>query len=158
VVTVHIHRQERIWMTIGLTMLVVFAAVITTAAVVDGFVPPSHVQSIDPTKVSETPPFDKPGLRRVGNGEYEAYYVARIFSFTPAQIEVPVGSRVTFYVTSADVEHGFSIPETGVNTMVTPGWVSEVSHTFTKPGTYLLVCNEYCGAGHQLMSAKVEVR
>jgi cytochrome c oxidase subunit II len=155
---VHIHRQERIWMTIGLSMLVVFAAVITTAAVVDGFVPPSHVQSIDPAKVSETPPFDTPGLRQVGNGEYEAYYVARIFSFTPAQIEVPVGARVTFYVTSADVEHGFSIPETGVNTMVTPGWVSEVSHTFTKPGTYLLVCNEYCGAGHQLMSAKVEVR
>jgi len=155
---VHIHRQERIWMTIGLAMLVVFAAFITTAAVVDGFVPPSHVQSIDPTKVSETPPFDKPGLRKVANGEYEAYYVARIFSFTPAEIDVPLGSRVTFYVTSADVEHGFSIPETGVNTMVTPGWVSQVSHTFTKPGTYLLVCNEYCGAGHQLMSAKVEVR
>lgn len=153
----HIHRQERIWMTIGLAMLVVFAAVITTAAVVDGFVPPSHVQTIDPTKVSETPPFDKPGLRKVADGQYEAYYVARIFSFTPAQIDVPAGSRVTFYVTSADVEHGFSIPETGVNTMVTPGWVSTVSHTFTKPGTYLLVCNEYCGAGHQLMSAKVEV-
>jgi cytochrome c oxidase subunit II len=154
---VHIHRQERMWMTIGLAMLVVFAAVITTAAVVDGFVPPSHVQSIDPTKVSETPPFDKPSLRKIADGDYEAYYVARIFSFTPEQIDVPAGARVTFYVTSADVEHGFSIPATGVNTMVTPGWVSTVSHTFTKPGTYLLICNEYCGAGHQMMSARVQV-
>lgn len=154
----HVHRQERLWLIIGLSILVLFAAVITTAAVVDGFVPPSNVQSIDPTKVAETPPFDKPGLRRIANGEYEAYYVAHIFSFTPAQIEIPVGSRVTFYVTSADVEHGFSIPETGVNTMVTPGWVSRVSHTFSKRGTYLLVCNEYCGGGHQLMAAKVEVR
>jgi cytochrome c oxidase subunit 2 len=145
-------------MTFGLAMLVVFLAVITTAAVVDGFVPPSHVQSIDPTKVAQTPPFDHPGLRKVADGAYEAYYVARVFSFTPASIEVPVGSRVTFYVTSADVEHGFSIPETGVNTMVTPGWVSQVSHTFNERGTFLLVCNEYCGAGHQMMAAKVEVK
>ncbi|MBV8580900.1 MAG: cytochrome c oxidase subunit II [Candidatus Eremiobacteraeota bacterium] len=154
----HVHRQERLWMALGIAMLVVFLAVITTAAVVDGFVPPSHVQSIDPTRVSETPPFDHPGLRKVADGAYEAYYVARVFSFTPASIDVPAGARVTFYVTSADVEHGFSIPETGVNTMVTPGWVSTVSHTFKEPGTFLLVCNEYCGAGHHLMAAKVVVK
>jgi cytochrome c oxidase subunit II len=154
----HVHRQERLWMTFGIAMLVVFLAVITTAAVVDGFVPPSRVQSIDPTKVAQTPPFDRPGLRQVAPGAYEAYYVARIFSFSPAAIQVPAGSRVTFYVTSADVEHGFSIPATGVNTMVTPGWVSQVSHTFKDRGTFLLVCNEYCGSGHHLMAAKVEVR
>jgi cytochrome c oxidase subunit 2 len=154
----HVHRQERLWMTFGLAMLAVFLAVITTAAVVDGFVPPSRVQSIDPTKVAQTPPFDKPGLREIAPGAYEAYYVARIFSFAPAAIEVPAGSRVTFYVTSADVEHGFSIPATGVNTMVTPGWVSQVAHTFKERGTFLLVCNEYCGGGHHLMAAKVVVK
>lgn len=153
----HVHRQERLWLTAGLAMLVLFAAVITTAAVVDGFVPPSRVQSIDPTKVAQTPPFDHPGLRKIADGAYEAYYVARIFSFSPAEIRVPAGSRVTFYVTSTDVEHGFSIPETGVNTMVTPGWVSSVSHTFRERGTFLLICNEYCGAGHHLMAAKVTV-
>ena len=153
----HVHRQERLWLTAGLTMLVLFAAVITTSAVVDGFVPPSRVQSIDPTKVAQTPPFDHPGLRKIADGAYEAYYVARVFSFAPAEIRVPVGSHVTFYVTSADVEHGFSIPETGVNTMVTPGWVSSVSHTFKQRGTFLLVCNEYCGGGHQMMAAKVTV-
>jgi cytochrome c oxidase subunit 2 len=154
---VHIHRQERIWLAFGLAILVLFAAVITTSAVVDGFVPPSRVQSIDPTKVGQTPPFDHPGLRKIADGAYEAYYVARVFSFSPAEIRVPVGSRVTFYVTSTDVEHGFSVPETGVNTMVTPGWVSSVSHTFKQRGTFLLVCNEYCGAGHHMMAAKVTV-
>lgn len=153
----HVHRFERLWLAFGVTMLAVFLAFITTAAIVDGFVPPSRVQTIDPTKVSQTPPFDHPGLRQTGPGAYEAYYVARIFSFTPASISIPAGSRVTFYVTSADVEHGFSVPETGVNTMVTPGWVSSVSHTFNTPGTFLLICNEYCGAGHQLMAAKVVV-
>jgi cytochrome c oxidase subunit II len=154
---VHVHRQERLWLTVGLAMLVLFAAVITTSALVDGFVPPSRIQSIDPTRVSQTPPFDHPGLRKIADGAYEAYYVARIFSFSPTEIRVPAGSHVTFYVTSADVEHGFSIPETGVNTMVTPGWVSSVSHTFKQRGTFLLVCNEYCGGGHQMMAAKVTV-
>jgi cytochrome c oxidase subunit II len=154
----HIHRFERLWLTFGVVMLAIFLGIITTAAIVDGFVPPSRVQTIDPTKVAQTPPFDHPGLHRIGPGAYEAYYVARIFSFTPSSIEVPAGSRVTFYVTSEDVEHGFSIPETGVNTMVTPGWVSSVSHTFRDRGTFLLICNEYCGSGHQLMAAKVVVK
>lgn len=154
----HIHRYERIWLTSGVAMLAFFLALIATGAIVDGFVPPSRVQTIDPTKVSTTPPFDHPGLHKVASGVYEAYYVAQIFQFTPRELTIPVGSRVTFYVTSSDVEHGFSIPETGVNTMVTPGWVSSVSHTFKTPGTFLLVCNEYCGAGHQLMASKVVVQ
>ncbi len=139
-------------------MLAFFLAVVATAAVVDGFVPPSHVQTIDPTKIAQTPPFDRPGLHKIAPGAYEAYYVAQIFSFAPRKLVVPVGSRVTFYVTSSDVEHGFSIPGTGVNTMVTPGWVSTVAHTFKERGTFLLVCNEYCGSGHQLMASSVEVQ
>ncbi len=154
----HIHRYERIWLTAGIAMLAFFLAVVATGAVVDGFVPPSHVQTIDPAKVSQTPPFDHPGLHKIADRAYEAYYVAQIFSFTPRTLTVPVGSRVTFYVTSSDVEHGFSVPETGVNSMVTPGWVSTVAHTFNKAGTYLLVCNEYCGGGHQLMAGKIEVK
>jgi cytochrome c oxidase subunit 2 len=155
---VHVHKGERLWLLLGSAMLAVFLAVITTAAIVDGIVPPSRVQTIDPTKVAQTPPFDHPGLHKISAGVYEAYYVARVFAFDPATIEIPAGSRVTFYVTSGDVEHGFSIPETGVNTMVTPGWVSSVSHTFRTPGTLLLICNEYCGSGHQLMAAKVVVK
>jgi cytochrome c oxidase subunit 2 len=154
----HVHRYERIWLTAGVAMLAFFLAVVATAAVVDGFVPPSRVQTIDPTKVAQTPPFDHPGLRKLAAGSYEAYYVAQIFSFAPRHVTVPVGSHVTFYVTSGDVEHGFSIPGTGINTMVTPGWVSSIGHTFNKAGTYLLVCNEYCGGGHALMAASVDVR
>ena len=154
---VHVNRYERIWLAFGLGMLALFLAAITTAAVVDGIVPPSAGQRIDPTRVAQTPPFDQPGLRKVGPGMYEAYYVARIFSYTPNTITIPAGSHVTFYVTSPDVVHGFSIPLTGVNVMVVPGWVSSVAHTFKDPGTFLMVCNEYCGAGHQAMAAQVVV-
>jgi len=65
---------------------------------------------------------------------------------------------VTFYVTSADVVHGFFIPDTAINMMAIPGWVNEQTHTFDKPGEYLLICHEYCGIGHQNMFSKIEVR
>src|SRR5579875_2218165 len=154
----HIHRFERWWMTFGLAMLVAFMCTILFAAFADNLNPPSGLTSVDPTKVATTPPFDKPGLRKLSDGNYEAYYVAAIFQFTPASIEVPVGSTVTFYATSPDVVHGFEIAQTDVNMMVVPGWVNSASHRFTKPGTYLLVCNEYCGIGHQNMAAKIEVK
>lgn len=154
----HVHRYEKTWLTFGIAMLAIFLVTITTAALVEGFVPPSHIGSIDPAKVSSTAPFDHPGLRKIRTGVYEAYYVGRIFSWEPRTLKIPTGARVTFFVTATDVVHGFSIPETGVNTMVSPGWVSTVSHTFAKPGTYLLLCNEYCGGGHQAMAASIDVR
>ena len=155
---VHIHRAEKIWLAVGFTILIVLFATITTSAIVEGFVPPSREQTIDPTKVAQTPPFDHPGLRKVGEHAYEAYYVAHVFAFEPQSISIPAGSKVTFFVTSTDVEHGFYIPKTDINTMVTPGWVSSVSHTFMKPGKFLLACHEYCGVAHHLMAGSVEVK
>jgi len=141
-----------------MAMLVVFLSLIAFAAFADNINPPSGMQQVDPRKVSQTPPFDKPGLRRLPDGSYEAYYVSRVFSFTPATLTIPLGSKVTFYVTSADVVHGFFMPNTDINMMAVPGWVNEEAHTFSKAGEYLLICYEYCGLGHQNMFAKIEVR
>ena len=154
----HVHRYERTWIAFGVAMLAVFLATITTAAFLEGFVPPSHVQSVDPANVARTAPFDRPGLRKVGPNAYEAYYVGHIFAWEPSRLAIPLGAHVTFFVTATDVVHGFSIPQTDVNTMVSPGWVSTVAHTFRTSGTYLLLCNEYCGGGHQLMAARIDVR
>jgi len=145
-------------MTFGLAMLVLFAGTIIFSAVADNLNPPSDMQAIDPAKVSSTPPFDHPGLHKLSDGSYELYYVAQVFSFAPNSVTVPAGSKVAIYVTSPDVVHGFEIAKTDVNMMVVPGWVNDATHTFKTPGTYLLVCNEYCGIGHQNMAAKNEVK
>jgi cytochrome c oxidase subunit 2 len=155
---VHIHRVERIWLTFGIVALVVFLGVIGTAAISEGIVPPSRIQTIDPTRVAQTPPFDDPGLRQIGPLEYEAYMIARYPSFTPHQIRIPVGAKVTFFATSPDVVHGFFIANTDVNMLVVPGWVSTSTHVFRTPGQYLLLCNEYCGLYHHFMYGTIEVR
>ncbi|MGB8908438.1 MAG: cytochrome c oxidase subunit II [Candidatus Cybelea sp.] len=153
-----IHRYERWWMTFGFTMLVFFLLLIGVAAFADNVNPPSGMQQIDPTKVAQTPPFNRPGLRKLADGSYEAYYVAQVFEFTPRLLTIPAGSKVTFYVTSADVVHGFFIPDTDINMMAVPGWVNSQQHTFTHRGEYLLICHEYCGIDHQDMFAKIEVQ
>ena len=65
--------------------------------------------------------------------------------------------RVTFRLTSVDVIHGFQIVGTNANTMVVPGYVSEFTTVFDRPGEYLIVCNEYCGLSHHVMHATLIV-
>ncbi len=82
---------------------------------------------------------------------------SHIETIDPAEIHVPAGRPVTFRMTSADVTHGFLIVGTNANTMLVPGYVSQFTTTFRQPGEYLIVCNEYCGLSHHLMSARLIV-
>lgn len=152
------HRAEKLWLAFGIGMLIVFLGIIGAAALSENMIPPSHLQTIDPTRVAQTPPFDHPGLKKTGPNAYDAYIVAHIFAFEPPSITVPTGSQVTFYVTSPDVVHGFFVTNTAVNMMIIPGWVSSATHVFRQPGSYLLLCNEYCGSGHHFMYGSVEVK
>jgi cytochrome c oxidase subunit 2 len=82
---------------------------------------------------------------------------AEFYVFRPGIVRVPAGRPVTFRITSPDVLHGFQIVGTNVNLTVAPGYVSQVTTTFARPGEYLVVCNEYCGLAHHLMQGKIVV-
>lgn len=154
----HLPRYERwfIWIGIG-TMLSLFV-ILVALGYLQRFTPPSHLAGINPATVTQSPPFDHPGLRRMPDGSYQAYYVGQVFSWRPQSIVVPRGATVRFFVTSTDVMHGFEIAQTDVNVEVIPGWVSTSTQTFAHRGTYLIVCNQYCGIDHQEMYAKVIVQ
>ena len=72
-------------------------------------------------------------------------------------IEIPVGSEITIYVTSPDLQHGFKVTDTNINVMVVPGQVSTVKYTFDEVGEFLYICHEYCGRGHANMAGVVRV-
>lgn len=152
------HRFEEIWLilAVGVLVLSISYSGYQTFAVGNG--PPSGIETIDPQKVDETAPFDNPGVFEIGENEYEVIMTLQIFSFTPSEIEIPVGSTVHFKMTSKDVIHGFQVVGTNLNAMVTPGYIQEATQTFDKPGEYLVLCNEYCGAGHQMMSTTITVK
>ena len=152
------HKLEELWLTISVTVLVCFLLIAGYQTFALAMGPPSHKETIDPQKVDQTAPFDKPGLKKVGENEYEVVMTFQVFSFNPGNIEIPKGAKVTFIMTSKDVVHGFEVAGTNINAMVMPGQIQKISHTFNKPGNYLVLCNEYCGAGHQLMSTTITVK
>jgi cytochrome c oxidase subunit 2 len=161
--TTHDHwidPYEKAWMVISIVVLTGIMIAVTVAGFAFGIQAPSPQQRVDPNTVTQSGPFSKPGLTDLGGGQYEVYMVgtASGWIWEPKEIRVPVGSRVTFYLTSKDVQHGFMLWNTNLNMMVLPGQVSKGTVTFEKPGEYTYLCHEYCGIGHQTMSGKVIVQ
>src|SRR6266545_4656344 len=142
---------ERMWMWAATGMLGLFLSAIVATAVAGAAHPASHIETIDPESLSVTGEFAEPAVVRTPDGSVRVPVRAELFVFRPSIIRVPAERQVTFRVTSADVMHGFQIVGTNVNVTVAPGYVSEVTTTFRRPGAYLIVCNEYCGLGHHLM-------
>jgi cytochrome c oxidase subunit 2 len=156
----HVDPYERNWMRIAVGVLVVFAILITVAGFMLGIQVPTNEARVDPATFENELPWSEPGLRTLVEGEeYEAYIIARQFSYDTGgePIVVPKGARVTFYVTSADVQHGFSLEGTNVNMMIIPGQVSKLSATFDEAGEYNFICHEYCGVGHAFMYGTLTV-
>ena len=49
------------------------------------------------------------------------------------------------------------IAGTNANTMLMPGYISQFTTVFSRPGDYLIVCHEFCGNGHHVMSGRIIV-
>ena len=88
--------------------------------------------------------------------------IARRFEFEPATIEVTEGDKVRLLVRSADGPHGVEIKQFKVKKAVPrakPG-DSPVTIEFvaSSPGTFPILCSEYCGTGHKDMTGTLNVR
>ena len=74
---------------------------------------------------------------------------------------VPTGKPIVFAVTSSDVNHGVGLYDENYKLLnqaqSMPGYVNRFQYTFSKPGTYNLLCLEYCGLAHHDMRAEITV-
>ena len=156
-----VHVYERAFLWFGAVMLVAFLGALGYASVAMGVHLPGRAGAIDPAQVRELPPFDEPGVRQRGPGRYEVVMVSSAWAFEPQEVRIPAGSEVTFLATSTDVIHGLHVEGTLVNMMLIPGQVSRNSYRFEgaegEAVEHLMVCHEYCGLGHHLMSGRVIV-
>lgn len=165
----HIDQSEKRYIFLTIGMLVVFGIALAVASVASGVQLVRPELQVNPALV-ETPGsypayegFTLPPEERLlelAPNEYEAYiigYATKGWKFEPNELRVPAGSKVTFFVTSGDVLHGFKVSDTNVNVMVIPGQISKVAHTFDEPGTYNFICHEYCGVAHHTMFGRIIV-
>jgi len=154
----NVEFYERIWMWAAVGLLVIFLGTIVLTAASDAIHPPSHMETVDPATLGNNPEFSNPKVTVRSDGSVVVSIVAQMFSFAPDPIEVPANRPVTFRLTSADVMHGFEVVGTNANAMAIPGYVSQFTITFSKPGEYIIGCNEYCGLLHHNMVGKLIVK
>ena len=152
-----VYLYELAWILPSIAIPVGMLAALLVTAFGAGIHVPSVAGRIDPTRVTETAPFDQPGVVQTGPVSYEVRMIGQIWAFTPNEIRVPVGSTVTFVATSRDVIHGLFIPGANVNVMLIPGQISRVTARFDREGEFFMACHEYCGIAHHTMGGKVIV-
>lgn len=156
----HIDPLERRWIVLTLVLMLAITGVLVGYAIAANLHPPSNVETVDSTQLHLTSEFaeDKLGVAENPDGTLTVTMVAGRYGFYPQQVEVPVATPVTFRIASADVLHGVHIPLTNLSTMIVPGYVAEVTTRFEKTGAYPVLCNEYCGLGHDHMWSRLTVK
>ncbi len=110
-----------------------------------------------PTCIPYDVGYTSSGVQQLDDSTFQVNLVAKMWMFQPDVIYLPVGAEVDFYLSTADVVHGFNVPEKNINMMAVPGAINKQSFTFDKPGVYEAVCHEYCGSGHQHMRMEIVV-
>ena len=153
-----VRGSERRWSIVVGAFVAVTLGLTLFAALALHRNPPSNLERIDPKTLHLTGEFTEPNLgTRVENGQVVTRIVATQFAFVPRCVAVPEGRSVTLRLSSPDVIHGILVTGTNVNTMVVPGYVSQVHTVFRTTGDLLMPCHEFCGLGHSQMLARVQV-
>ena len=161
---IHIDPLEKKWIVmISVITLLTWVLIIYYAAVEDVH-PPSNVEVIDSARLhlesgvgGDEFMEDKLGLHRDSDGMLVVTMVAARYGFYPQHLEVPINTPVKFRIASFDVLHGIIIPFSNMNTMVVPGYVAEITTSFTRLGEFPVICDEYCGLAHAYMYGMIKI-
>lgn len=86
----------------------------------------------------------------------DAYILGRMWVWYPI-LKLKKGQTYRVHVSSADLQHGFSLLPVNMNFHILPGYDHILTLTPTRAGNYQIVCNEFCGIGHHLMTGKIIV-
>jgi cytochrome c oxidase subunit 2 len=85
--------------------------------------------------------------------------VAKRFAFEPSTIEAAVGERLRLVVRSGDGVHGIEIKKFKVSKLIPRrgGRPMVIDFTASEAGTFPIVCQEFCGEGHEEMKGALLV-
>jgi cytochrome c oxidase subunit 2 len=152
-------RIERRWATLSVAIVGLLVGMATFIGIHQATMPQGHVETADPKTLHLSGEFIESNLGSAlePDGSVTVRAIGQQYSFTPQCIVVPSETPVTLRATSSDVVHGLLIEGTNINTMLVPGYVSELPISFKATGEHVMPCQEFCGIGHQGMWGKVKV-
>ncbi len=86
----------------------------------------------------------------------DAYLQAQMWMWTPI-LKLRKGQEYRIHMSSLDLQHGFSLQPLNMNFQVLPGYDHVLTITPTSAGEFSIVCNEFCGIGHHMMTGRIIV-
>jgi len=82
---------------------------------------------------------------------------AKRFAFSPDKITLKKGQTVKLRIHSQDVTHGFFLRPFKLDEEIPAGQTVEVTVTPQTAGTFMPICDHFCGANHGNMNMTVVV-
>ena len=79
------------------------------------------------------------------------------FAFTPGKITLKKDVPVVFEFRTLDVFMGFNLPDFNVRADIMPDKVARLRLVPDKTGTFVFLCDVFCGGGHEKMSGQLTV-
>ena len=92
-----VHKYEKLWLKVGISSLVIFLTILMITGLHNGHTPAASGRDyVNPDKVDQIEPFNKPGLHKVSGKDYdyELVILASAFNYQPGKVEIPKGSKV----------------------------------------------------------------
>ena len=72
-------------------------------------------------------------------------------------LHVPIGEPIVINMISQDVIHSLYIPALRIQMETLPGRYTQVWFNATRPGTYRILCSEFCGTDHSAMDGLITI-
>ena len=82
---------------------------------------------------------------------------AKRFNYSPGEVTLKKGVPVMLEFRTEDVFMGFNLPDFNVRADIVPDKVTRVRLVPDKSGTFVFLCDVFCGSGHEEMNGKLTV-
>src|SRR5512140_832313 len=82
---------------------------------------------------------------------------AKRFNYTPAEVTVKKGVPVILEFRTLDVVMGFNLPDFNVRADIVPDKTTRLRLMPDKTGTFIFLCDIFCGSGHEEMNGRLTV-
>lgn len=90
-------------------------------------------------------------------GERVIPVVAKKFVFVPSEIRVKRGETVILQLSAPEVPMGFNLADFKQRVDIVPGKVATLRITADQAGSFVFLCDVFCGTGHEDMSGTLIV-
>ena len=114
--------------------------------------PTSHINSIQDVKTTSRDYIIESNMiptEDLNLGEFRLLEVDQ-------RLVLPRGTHITFYVTSSDVLHSWSVPSLGIKIDACPGRLNEVGVFIYRTSVFYGQCSEICGILHGFMPIVIQ--